>query len=247
MGDGDVGLLVAFLGGLLSFLSPCVLPLVPPYLAFLAATEADREAGSAVAVAAPRRRAFAFALSFVLGLATVFVGLGAAASTAGGLLAEHRLVLSQIAGAMIIVFGLHFIGLFRIPLLYRDIRFDGSRLAGSLPGAYAMGLAFAFGWTPCIGPVLAAILFWAAQEETLTRGTVLLAAYAAGLGTPFLAAAAFVGPFNAFLKRFRPHLRKVEAAMGVFLILIGIAFITGAFSSAAWWLLEAFPILGRIG
>lgn len=247
MGEGEVGLAVAFLGGLLSFLSPCVLPLVPPYLAFLAATEADREAAAAMAVAAPRRRTFIFALSFVLGLATVFVGLGAAASTVGGLLAEHRLLLSQIAGVVIIIFGLHFVGVFRIPMLYRDIRFNGGRLAGSLPGAYTMGLAFAFGWTPCIGPVLATILFWAAQEATLAKGTVLLAAYSAGLGTPFLAAAAFVGPFNSFLKRFRRHLRRVEAAMGVFLILIGIAFITGAINSAAWWLLEAFPILGRIG
>lgn len=244
MGDGEVGIPIAFLGGLLSFLSPCVLPLVPPYLAFLAATTVDRVAAGG---AATRGRAFIFALSFVLGLATVFVGLGAAASTMGELLAQHRFLLTRIAGAVLVVFGLHFVGLFRIPLLYRDIRFDAGGLAGSLPGAYVMGLAFAFGWTPCIGPVLAAILFWAAQEATVSKGAVLLSAYAAGLGTPFLLAAAFVGPFQGFLERMRPHLRWVEAAMGAFLILIGIAFITGAFSSAAWWLLEAFPVLGRIG
>ncbi len=248
MGGTEIGLATAFAGGALSFLSPCVLPLVPPYLAFLAAARVDQmqeapgreERGS-------RQRTLTCALGFVLGLGTVFVGLGATASAFGAWLAEHRFLLSQAAGIVIIVFGLHFLGVFRIGFLNRDIRFTATRVADGPLGAYLMGLAFAFGWTPCIGPILASILFVAAQQDSVGESTLLLSVYAAGLGLPFLIAAAFVQPFQRFLLRIRPHLRLVEAAMGLFLIAIGIAFLAGVFSEAAFWLLEAFPALGQIG
>lgn len=243
----DIGLPTVFLGGLLSFVSPCVLPLVPPYLAFLAASTVDQIAGEERTDRALERRVFLYAFVFVLGLASVFVALGASASALGSLIASHRILFSQIAGAVIILFGLHFVGVFRIPFLYREMRFESRRLTGSLPGSYVMGLAFAFGWTPCIGPILATVLFWAAQEDTIARGTLLLAVYAAGLGVPFLLAAFFVRPFMRFSARIRRHLRKIEIGMGVFLILVGITFLTGAFESSAYWLLETFPALGRIG
>ena len=176
-----------------------------------------------------------------------FVGLGATASAFGAWLAEHRFVLGQISGAAIILFGLHFLGVLRIGFLNRDTRFMVGRTAGGPAGAYVMGLAFAFGWTPCIGPILASILFVAAQQDTIGEATLLLSVYAAGLGVPFLIAATFIQPFQRFLQRARPHLRLIEAAMGVFLIGVGIAFLAGVFSEAAFWLLEAFPALGRIG
>ncbi len=248
MGGAEIGLAAAFAGGALSFLSPCVLPLVPPYLAFLAAARVDQmQEASGVATSPGGRRVLTCALGFVLGLGTVFVGLGATASAFGGWLAEHRFVLGQISGAVIILFGLHFLGILRIGFLNRDTRFMVGRTAGGPAGAYVMGLAFAFGWTPCIGPILASILFVAAQQDTIGEATLLLSVYAAGLGVPFLIAATFIQPFQRFLQRARPHLRLIEATMGVFLIGVGIAFLAGVFSEAAFWLLEAFPALGRIG
>jgi len=241
----ETGLLLALAGGALSFLSPCVLPLVPPYLAYLAATEVNRL--HAPDTSRQRRRVLAIALAFVLGLATVFVALGVSASAFGGWLAQHRILLGQISGAVIILFGIHFLGLYRLPMLNREARFSAPRGVGGVAGGYAMGLAFAFGWTPCIGPILASILFVAAQRETLDEATLLLGAYAAGLGIPFLLAAAFVSRFQAFQARLRPYLGRIEAAMGLFLIGVGIAFLTGAFTDASFWLLETVPVLGRIG
>ncbi len=247
MGATEVGFLAAFAGGALSFLSPCVLPLVPPYLAYLAATGVNEIQGETATLAPNRPRVLLCALGFVLGLGTVFVGLGATASAFGSWLAAHRYLLGQISGAVIILFGLHFLGVFRIGFLHRDVRFATNRATGGPIGAYVMGLAFAFGWTPCIGPILASILFVAAQQDAVDQAVLLLTFYAAGLGVPFVVAAAFVGPFQRFLIRVRPHLRLIEAAMGLFLIGVGVAFLTGVFSEAAFWLLEAFPALGRIG
>src|SRR5450756_417484 len=197
--NGDVTYLAALIAGIVSFLSPCVLPLVPPYLVFLAGTSlerfADKEPESRV-----KRETVVAALLFVLGFSTVFVAFGASAS----------------------VFG-------------------------SLIGAYVMGLAFAFGWTPCIGPILAAILAVAASEQTVTKGAGLLAVYSVGLGIPFIIAAFAIEPFAAFLSHFRKYLRRVEQAMGALLVLTGIAFLTGSINQMSVWLLEAFPVLGRIG
>jgi len=241
----DVTILAALFAGLVSFLSPCVLPLVPPYLVYLAGTSLERLA-DAEPEPRVRRETVAAAILFVLGFSTVFVALGASASVFGSLLRAYSHELSIVAGIAIIIMGLHFLGVFRIPLLYRQKRMEVPKPVG-LWGAYAMGLAFAFGWTPCIGPILAAILAVAASEQTVTRGAGLLAVYSAGLGIPFVVAAFAIEPFAAFLARFRKHLVHVERVMGVLLILTGIAFLTGFVTTASFWLLEMFPALGRIG
>ena len=240
----EVSIPAAVLGGLISFLSPCVLPLVPPYLSYLAGTTLDElQAGDDWAV---RRRALLTALLFVAGFSTVFVLLGATASVLGQALRQHLELLSTVAGVVIIIMGLHLLGLFRIGLLYREARVEVGRSA-SVWGAYLMGLAFAFGWTPCIGPILAAILALAGSETSVARGALLLAAYSAGLGIPFVLAALAMKPFVAFLKRVRSRFGMIEKAMGAFLVLTGIAFLFGWITTASFWLLEAFPVLGRFG
>jgi len=240
----SVSIPAAVAGGLISFLSPCVLPLVPPYLSFLAGTTFDRlSAGDDRAV---RQRAFWAALLFVAGFSTVFVLLGATASALGQVVRQYLDVLSTVAGIAIIVMGLHFLGLFRIGLLYREARLNLNKPVG-LWGAYVMGLAFAFGWTPCIGPVLAAILAVAGSEASVSRGALLLAAYSLGLGIPFLLAAFAMKPFVALLKRMRSRFAMIEKVMGVLLVLTGIAFLTGWITNMSFWLLETFPVLGTLG
>jgi len=241
----DVTIAAALAAGTLSFLSPCVLPLVPPYLVYLAGTSLERLA-DAEPTAAVKRDTVTASLLFVAGFSTVFVALGAGASVIGGWLRAYSDVLGTLAGIAIIVMGLHFLGLTRIGLLMREKRAEMARPVG-LWGAYAMGLAFAFGWTPCIGPILAAILAVAASEATIARGAGLLAVYSLGLGVPFLVAALAVEPFAAFLARFRAHLGLVEKAMGGLLVLTGIAFLTGTVGEMSYWLLQTFPALGKIG
>lgn len=244
----EIGILTAFIGGLISFLSPCVLPLAPPYLAYLGGTTIDQISGEEQEIdPAVARRVFISACFFVLGLGTVFVLLGMGASAVGQVLLQYKTVLGQIAGATIIVLGLHFLGVIRIPFLFREARFQGPQEAGGYGTSYVIGLAFAFGWTPCIGPILAAILTLAAQEQTLLAGTTLLAVYALGLGVPFLLAAFFVGPFLRWAKGFRRHLGTVEKGMGLLLIVVGAMMISGDFERMAFWLLETFPVLGTIG
>jgi cytochrome c-type biogenesis protein len=235
----------ALLGGLVSFLSPCVLPLVPPYLCYMAGVSLDQLTGATEERVA-RRVVLLSSLAFVLGFSTVFVALGAAASAIGQLVRTHLDLLSVIGGVVIIVMGLHFLGLFRIPLLTRQVRMEGAHPAGPV-GSYVMGLAFAFGWTPCIGPVLAAILGVAGSEATVARGAGLLATYSVGLGIPFIIAGLFAGPFMRFMRRFRDHLGTVEKVMGGLLVVTGVLFITGNISDASYWLLETFPGLGTIG
>jgi cytochrome c-type biogenesis protein len=240
----DVSLPAAAFAGLLSFLSPCVLPLVPPYLSYLAGTTLERmTAGDSPDV---NRRAIMAAGLFVLGFSTVFVALGATASALGQVVRQHLDVLGSLAGIVIIVMGLHFLGLFRLAFLYREARASVAKPAG-LWGAYVMGLAFAFGWTPCIGPILAAILAIAGSENSVGRGAVLLAVYSAGLGLPFLAAALAMKPFVCFLKRMRSSYGYVEKTLGALMVLTGIAFLTGSISTASFWLLETFPVLQRLG
>ena len=241
----NVTIAAAVAAGIVSFLSPCVLPLVPPYLVYLTGTSLERFAD---AETRPRagRETLAAALLFVLGFTTVFVALGASASAIGALVRAYSGELAIIAGIVIIVMGLHFLGLAPIGLLMREKRVQVVRPVG-LWGAYLMGLAFALGWTPCIGPILAAILAVAASEQTVARGAGLLAVYSLGLGVPFIVAALAVEQFAAFLARFRAHLGLVEKAMGGLLILTGIAFLTGIVTQASFWLLDTFPMLGKIG
>jgi cytochrome c-type biogenesis protein len=240
----DVSLPAAGLAGLLSFLSPCVLPLVPPYLCFLAGTTIEELASEGERRA--RRDVLLAGLLFVGGFSTVFVLLGATASVLGQVIRQYLDVLAIVAGGAIALMGLHFLGVFRFHFLYREARLRVEKPVG-LWGAYVMGLAFAFGWTPCIGPILAAILAVAGSEDTVTRGALLLAIYSAGLGIPFMLAAVALEPFMVTMKRFRSRMGLIEKAMGALLVVTGIAFLTGSFTQVSYWLLETFPILGRLG
>lgn len=242
----EVSFGAAFLAGLLSFVSPCVLPIVPPYLCYLAGVSFDQLKGD-TAIAGTGRRIIFTAVAFVLGFTTVFVALGATASVIGQSIARHFGTLSAIAGVLIIIMGLHFLGVFRIGLLYREARIDVENKPAGLIGAYIMGLAFAFGWTPCVGPVLAAILFVAGSTETAFRGALLLATYSLGIGVPFVLAAAFASRFLGWASRFRRHMGTIEKVMGGALVLTGVLFMTGHMSTIALWMLEAFPGFAEIG
>ncbi len=245
----DIGYVSAIGAGALSFLSPCVLPLVPPYLCYMAGVSVDDFRGEAAATARTGARAplVAASLAFVLGFSTVFVALGAGASTIGRLLRVWQEPLAFAAGILIIIMGLNFLGLIRIPLLSREARFQSQGKPASAVAAYVMGLAFAFGWTPCIGPVLGPILTLAGGRETVGEGALLLGAYSLGLGIPFLIAALFSGAFMRFLGRFRVHLGRVEKVIGGLLVIAGVFFLTGGVQTVAFWLLETFPVLGRLG
>ena len=234
---------VALAAGIISFLSPCVLPIVPPYLAFMSGVSiAEMEAGGRA-----RLRAFTAALFFVLGLSTVFVLLGFTASWLGMFFLQNQILLARISGVVVIVFGLHFLHVFRITFLDREARIETGEAGGSAFGAYILGLAFAFGWTPCIGPQLGAILSMAASEASVARGTALLAVYAAGLGLPFLLAAVLLSRAMGVMNRLKRHMGLIEKVMGVLLIAVGLALLTGAFSAFSFWLLETFPALGELG
>lgn len=243
----DAGLLpamfVAMLGGIISFLSPCVLPIVPPYLAYMSGVTIHEMQDQAQA----RRKATLAALFFVLGLSTVFLLLGFTASAFGAFFLSNQELFAKISGGVVIVFGLHFLNVFRIPILDREARMETGDSGGSVFGAYLLGLAFAFGWTPCIGPQLGAILSLAASEASVARGTFLLGVYAAGLGIPFLLAAMFLNRSMTVMNRIKPHMGKIEKAMGALLLLVGIMLVTGLFSSFSWWLLETFPGLATLG
>lgn len=253
---GEIGYLAAAGAGVLSFLSPCVLPLVPAYLCFLGGVSLQQLTGAPAAPAATANgaatvpvagRVATAALAFVLGFSAVFIALGAGASAVSGLLLEHKLWLARIAGGVIVVFGLHFTGLIRIPFLNYEARMQVGQPPAGLLGAFVMGLAFAFGWTPCIGPVLATILAVAGREEAVTRGVSLLAAYSAGLGVPFLLAALASGAFMRWMQRFRRHVRSIEIGIGGLLIVTGLMFMSNSFELLGFWLLEFIPILAEIG
>jgi cytochrome c-type biogenesis protein len=241
----NVSIPAAMIAGLVSFLSPCVLPLVPPYLIYLTGATIEHVANEDTA-ASSRRAVMISALLFVLGFSTVFVLLGASASLIGTFIRAWSAQLAILAGIVIIVMGLHFLGLTRIGLLMREGRLPIPKPVG-LWGAYVMGLAFAFGWTPCIGPILAAILSIAAAEATVAKGAGLLAVYSAGLGIPFLIAAFMVEQFSSLFSRMKRHLATVERAMGVLMIITGIGFLTGAVSNVSIWLLDTFPSLQSFG
>jgi len=243
----DAGLLPAILialtAGIISFLSPCVLPIVPPYLAYMSGVTLNDMSS----VAAARRKAVIAALFFVMGLSTVFLILGFTASVFGAFFLQNQVLFARLSGIVVIIFGLHFLGVFRIPFLDQEARLDAGDKGGTSFGAYILGLAFAFGWTPCIGPQLGAILSLAASEASVTRGTLLLGVYAAGLGIPFLLAAMFITRATQVMNRIKPYMKLIERGMGILLVVVGLALLTGAFTTFSFWLLETFPALGSLG
>ena len=243
----DAGLLpamlVALLAGVLSFLSPCVLPIVPPYLAYMGGISMGELAGTS----ARRRAPVLAALAFVLGLSTVFLFLGFTASLFGAFFLANSQLFATLAGIMVMGFGAHFLGIFRIGLLEREVRMNAGDHGGSALGAYVLGLAFAFGWTPCIGPQLGAILSLAASEADVARGTTLLGVYAMGLGIPFLLVAAFFPRLTGLMGFMKRHTDRIERIMGLLLWTIGLLMLTGGFSSFSYWLLENLPFLAQLG
>ncbi len=253
----DIGIIGAFLGGVLSFVSPCVLPLVPPYLCYIAGVSVE-ELAQREPEGKRRRDIVLAALAFVLGFSTIFVALGATASIFGQALLRLTTLqvplfgldvslVALLAGLVVAAMGLHFLGVFRFAILSREARLQVAEKPPGLLGGYVLGLAFAFGWTPCIGPILATILALAGSEETVASGAFLLFVYSLGLGAPFLLAAGFAPVFLGWSSGFRRHLPAVEKTMGGFLVLTGVLFITGQMTALSYWLLETFPALGAIG
>ncbi|MAZ03654.1 MAG: cytochrome C biogenesis protein [Sneathiella sp.] len=245
----EVSYFAAAGGGLISFLSPCVLPLVPAYLCLIAGTSLEEltDAENTGNTKGINWRVVALSLIFVAGFSTVFVLLGASASYINRLIIEHLDILSKIAGALIIIFGIHMTGLLRIPLLYREARFNDIEKPQNWFGAYVIGLAFGFGWTPCIGPILGTILAIAASESSLGYGVSLLGVYSLGLGIPFILAAFAINCFLVFMRGFRRYFKLVEIGTGAILIATGLLIFTGQFQILAYWFLEIFPGLATLG
>lgn len=242
----DAGLLpammVALFAGLISFLSPCVLPIVPPYLAYMSGVSiTELNSGKS------QKTALVPAVFFVMGLSTVFLILGFAASAVGSVFLAYQDWFNTAAAIIVMVFGIHFLGIYRISFLNQEARINAGDQGGSAFGAYVLGLAFAFGWTPCIGPQLGAILSLAASEGSVPRGTLLLAVYAMGLGIPFLFVAAFLSRLGGVMSWMKRHLEQIERIMGLLLWTIGLMMLTGGFASMSFWLLEKFPVLGSLG
>ncbi|MPZ31344.1 MAG: cytochrome c biogenesis protein CcdA [Rhodospirillales bacterium] len=244
MGIADIGFMTAFAAGLVSFLSPCVLPLVPGYLSYVAGSSAEVTPSGTIALRWP---AVGLSVCFVLGFSTVFVILGASATALGQLLLSYRHEFEIVGGSVVIVFGLFMLGWARLPWLQREIRMHPAIAGGRPVSAYVLGLAFAFGWTPCIGPVLGAVLTVSAASATVAGGVSLLAIYSLGLGVPFVLAALFTDGLVARLKAIGRLGRVLQILAGGLLVLMGIAMITGQLTAIAYWLLEAFPVLADIG
>jgi len=243
MPQNEIGILVAFGAGFASFISPCVLPLVPAYLSFMSGVSLNeiKSGGSR-----QMRDVFFTSLAFVCGFSLVFIALGASATVLGQKLLQILPMLARIAGVLIIIFGIHMIGLFRIPFLSYEKRFQAGGGGRGLASAFLMGLAFAFGWTPCIGPILAAILVVAANAETVNEGVLLLAAYSVGLGIPFLLSGLFLNVFYGFFGKIQNHFHKIEVISGVVLILVGILLVSNRFEVIAFWMAEHLNF-GEVG
>jgi cytochrome c-type biogenesis protein len=237
----------ALSAGFLSFVSPCVLPLIPAYLCFLGGASLDELTAEGGVDREVSKRVFIASVAFVFGFGTIFVLLGASATALSQVIVSNIDVLSKIGGVIIVIFGLHYMGLFRIGFLNFEKRFHIEKKPTGIVGSYLLGLAFAFGWTPCVGPILATILMVAAGGDSIWYGASLLSVYAAGIGIPFLIAALAVRPFMKFMARFRKHMGKVEVTIGVLLVVTGVAIFTGSLADASQWLLETFPIFSQIG
>lgn len=244
----EVTFMGALIAGVLSFLSPCVLPLVPAYLSYISGVSVDELRGSDAGEATVKRRhALIQALWFVAGFTLVFIALGASASMIGQWLQAHMASLGKLAGIIIMVFGLHYLGLLRIPLLMVDARPDASRMDASRGmGALVLGAAFAFGWTPCVGPILGAILALAGMQAEWERGMLLLSVYSLGLALPFMLSALATQSFMRWARGFRRHMLLVEKTAGILLVLMGALIFAGSFSLLSGWLSQAFPSLGAV-
>lgn len=242
----NIGMLTALAAGAVSFLSPCVLPLVPGYLSYVAGRSSP-VAGNSAAIGAGRLSTLFLSACFVLGFSTVFVALGAGATAISQFLLAYRYETNIIGGATIIVFGALTTGLFRPRWLQRDMRFHGTITGGSSVGAYLLGLAFGFGWTPCIGPVLGAILAVSAFSSTAADGIALLGIYSLGLGVPFLLTAVFTARVSKALSGLRRAGRILHVTAGVVMIIMGVAMVTGTMSNFSFWLLNQFPLLSKMG
>ena len=246
----EVSYLSALVAGALSFLSPCVLPLVPPYLCYMAGVSVDefRNPQPAGMAGTASRRAVLFAsLFFTLGFSTVFVALGASATSIGMMLRTHLDLLAQVGGVIIILMGLNFLGILKLPFFSREARFQGGGEPATQTGANIMGHAIALGWSPSNGPILGAHLGVAASQDTVGQGASLLGVYSLGLAVPFWFAAAFSGLFMAFLVRFRRHLGVMEKIIGALLVVTGLAFIFGYIGDISAWFQQTFPVLMQIG
>jgi cytochrome c-type biogenesis protein len=238
MGQG-LGVAVAFSAGLFSFLSPCVLPLFPSYISFITGMSvADLTADLSAAV---RRRVLLHAVAFVLGFSMVFVALGASFSAVGQFLLDYRDAIRKIGGALIVLFGLYIAGVLKLALLGRTTQWQIREKPAGYLGSFAVGVTFAIGWTPCVGPILGAILSLAGTAETVGRGVGLLVAYSAGLGVPFLLSALALGPFLRFFKRYRPFIPVVERAAGVILVVVGVLVFTNYYAVLNAWAISLTP------
>jgi cytochrome c-type biogenesis protein len=242
----SVSLLAAVIAGIISFISPCVLPIVPGYLSFISGANMVQLKGGEQVPGLSRRVAIT-SLFFVLGFSTVFVTLGAVATYVGYWLQQYKRELGMAGGVIIIVLGLHTAGILPIKWLLYEKRAEVRTRPLGLLGAYVVGLAFAFGWTPCIGPILGAILLYASQQDTVTQGVLLLSAYSLGLGIPFLLAGLAVNRFLAASGRLRRHMRAVEYVSGALLIAVGVLLLTDQLAVLARWFSKVFPFLTTIG
>jgi cytochrome c-type biogenesis protein len=242
----SVSFFAAFGAGFLSFVSPCVLPVVPGYLSFVSGATVE-ELSSGGAATGRRWAVMADILAFVLGFSVVFIILGASATAVGSFLLSKMSLLSKVAGVLVIVLGLHMIGIFRLSALYKEKRFHAESKRVGVIGSFLIGVAFAFGWSPCIGPILGGILAYASTQETVGQGMVLLAFYSAGLGVPFIIAGLSMNAFFRFTGRFKRHFRAIEVTSGVLLITVGVLIFTNQLTLISGWMVEKFPWMSEIG
>lgn len=243
----DISFGGAALAGILSFLSPCVLPMVPFYLCYMAGISMSQLRGDGEIAPGAQRRLVLSSVFFALGVTTIFVVLGMGATALGQAFRAWMTPLSYVAAAILILFGLHFLGIFRIPFLYREARLESRAEPSTVLGAYVMGLAFGFGWTPCVGPALAAILMVASGMGDVWRGGLLLLVYGLAMTAPFVVAALFSKAFLGWMQRNRKYMGHVEKVMGAMLILFGVLIATNSVNYIAQWMLDTFPAFSRYG
>lgn len=242
----EVTIVAAFLAGLLSFISPCVLPIIPGYLSFVSGIAVEDLRGEQMS-SRNLKRVSLTVLFFILGFTAVFIILGASASAVGVFLSSQRVIFNRVAGVIIVIFAIHLLGIYRISFLNYEARFHSRSRPLGLLGAFAVGAAFAFGWSPCLGPILGAILGIAANQQTVGQGIVLLTSYSLGLAVPFFAAAVSFNSFLTFSGWIKRYFRSIEIISGLFLLIVGILIFFNQFGTLSRLLLRWFPWLNAIG